>query len=172
MEIAHLLTHGLDAAPIALAVNRVTLGAFYFLARFRFFYDPSKPASMVIGAKGSRWVTRNLRWLNKDRHDSLTRKVAHCGFRAPRTFAWTAAIVEVFGGLALVAGILPAFAALGLLVLTLFATRCTARDKVFEQNPVDPVDCVACYLWRVEGLYIVMALTVILAGPGAFTLGA
>lgn len=168
MQLLSVLNSGLDMAPMALALNRFTLGAFYFLARFRFFYDPSKP---TLRTDSSGLIYSSERWLNAQRHDSLTRKMEHCGFkRGARVWAWSAALIEVGGGLMLVAGVFSVFAALGLLVLTLFATRCTWREKVFQQNPVDPVDCIACYLWRVEGLYIVMALTVLLAGPGAFTL--
>lgn len=155
-NIFQLLTQGLDLAPIALLLNRVTLGTFYLLARFRFFYDPSKPAKE--------------RWLNKERSASLTAKMQHCGFTSyPYAWAWIAASIEVIGGGMLIAGVFSAFAALGLSVLTLFATRCTWRSKVYEQNPVDCVDVCSCYLWRVEGLYILMALIVILAGPGGFT---
>lgn len=167
MQVMQLLNGGLDLAPIALFLNRFTLGAFFILARFRFFYDPSKPTW-----SGTNTRLGNQRWFNRERHTSLVNKMKHCGFcRAPVVWAWAAALIEVGGGLMLVLGILPVFAALGLLVLTLFATRCTWRTKVFEQNPVDTIDCAACYLWRVEGLYIMMALVVILAGPGAFTLG-
>jgi uncharacterized membrane protein YphA (DoxX/SURF4 family) len=61
-------------------------------------------------------------------------------------------------------------AALVLLVILLVATRCTAYQKVMEQNPVDRIDCVACYLWRVEGLYIGLAIIILLAGPGAYSI--
>lgn len=166
MQTLHLLTHGLDLAPFALFLNRITLGLFYVLARFRFFYDPSKPTW-----SGTNTRIGNQRWLNKQRHESLTNKMAHCGFKKhPRVWAWSAALIEVGGGLWLILGVFPAFAAFGLLVLTLFATRCTAKAKVFEQNPVDCIDICSCYLWRVEGLYIIMALIVVLGGPGAFVL--
>lgn len=168
MQVMQLLNGGLDLAPIALFLNRFTLGAFFILARFRFFYDPSKPGASRTFGEGYR---ASQRWFNQARRDSLTNKMKHCGFcRLPLVWAWAAALIEVGGGIMLVLGILPVLAALGLLVLTLFATRCTWRTKVFEQNPVDTIDCAACYLWRVEGLYIMMALVVILAGPGAWTL--
>lgn len=157
MQSVQLLTHGLDLAPFALFLNRVTLGLFYLLARFRFFYDPAKPAG--------------ARWLNADRHASLINKMAHCGMKKhPRVWAWVAASLEVGGGLWLILGFAAPFAAFGLLLLTLIATRCTWRAKVYEQNPVDCIDVCSCYLWRVEGLYIVMAAAVILGGPGAWSL--
>jgi len=148
---------GLGLTDAALFVARVLLGVFFILARFRFFYDPSRPDC----------------WLNADRCESLTRKLAHCGMRtSPRAWAWVAALVEVGAGFAVLIGFLTMPAAFGLLVTLLLATKCTARAKVFEQNPVDKLDCVACYLWRVEGLYIGLALIILLAGPGSFSVDA
>jgi hypothetical protein len=43
---------------------------------------------------------------------------------------------------------------------------------VMEQNPVDQVDCVSCYMWRVEGCYIASTLGILLEGPGAYSLDA
>lgn len=170
MHALHMLSSGLDLAPFALFLNRLTLGLFYFLARFRFFYDPSKPGTIYRPEMYYQYsVQSSQRWFNSDRLASLTRKMQHCGWNW-RGWAWVVALIEVVGGLMLMAGIFSAFAAFGLLVLTLFATRCTWRTKVYEQNPVDCLDICSCYLWRVEGLYIVMAAIVVLAGPGALAL--
>lgn len=149
----HLLGFNLTDASVLVA--RLLLGVFFILARFRFFYDPS----------------RDDCWLNSARCDSLTRKMQHCGLQAwPRFWAWVAAMVEVAAGFAVVIGLLTIPAAFGLLVTLIFATKCTAKDKVMEQHPVDKLDCVACYLWRVEGLYIGLALMILLAGPGAYSI--
>lgn len=150
---------GTDALNIALLLNRASLGLFFVLARFRFFYDPSKPAGE--------------RWCNKERHHSLTHKMDFCGLKHwPYGWAWVTAFVELFAGLGVIFGLLTPLSALGLFVLLLVATRCTAVAKVREQNPVDKLDCVSCYLWRVEGLYIVQAMIVLLAGPGTYSLDA
>jgi len=143
------------SSDAALFVLRLVLGGFYVLARFRFFYDPSlRPA-----------------WCNHLRHDSLTNKMARCGWRS-MTYFWACVVaaVEVAAGLAVIAGFLTMPAAFGLLIVTVIATICTARDKVMEQNPVDALDCVACYFWRVEGLYIAMALALLLTGPGKWSI--
>lgn len=146
----------LDFAALAL---RWMLGGFFVLARFRFFYDPSK--------------TQGLRFLNPERFASLTHKMCYCGLKQkPGAWAWVTALVEVSAGAALIVGLLTHLAAFGLLVLLLVATRCTWRSKVYEQNPVDRLDCVSCYLWRVEGLYIGLALVILLLGPGALSLDA
>jgi uncharacterized membrane protein YphA (DoxX/SURF4 family) len=150
---------GADALNIALLLNRVSLGLFFVLARFRFFFDPSKPPGQ--------------RWCNPERHKSLTHKMDYCGLKHwPYGWAWTTAIVEIAAGAGVILGLLTPLAGLGLFVLLLVATRCTAISKVKEQNPVDAIDCVSCYLWRVEGLYIIQAMIVLLAGPGTYSLDA
>lgn len=146
---------GLSAIDAALFVARLVLGLFFVLARFRFFYDPSREEC----------------WFNTQRCDSLTRKLAYCGIHAcGKQWAWAVAAAEVLAGAALIVGLLTVPAALGLLIVLIFATICTARDKVMEQHPVDKVDVVSCYLWRVEGLYIAFAVIILLAGPGAYSL--
>lgn len=154
-----VMLQGLGLGDTALLINRLFLGTFYVLARFRFFYDPSKPAGEQC--------------LCPTRLQSLTRKMGHCGFsRRPVFYAWFAALVEVLAGLALIVGLLSVPAAFGLLVVTMFATRCTAREKVMRQNPVDRIDVCASYLWLAEPLYIMMAVVTLLAGPGAYSLDA
>jgi uncharacterized membrane protein YphA (DoxX/SURF4 family) len=143
---------------IASLLARGLLGGFFVLARFRFFYDPSKSPNC---------------WCNGTRRESLTHKMAYCGLKnRPQAWAWFTASAEVLGGLALIAGLFTYAAAIGILLLLLVATHCTARTKVAEQNPVDKLDCVACYLWRVEGLYIGLAVLILLLGPGAYSLDA
>lgn len=139
----------------ALFLLRAVLGTFYVLARFRFFYDPSRS-----------------RWLCPDRRRSLVNKVQICGWlsTAPRLWACVVAVVEVLGGAALIVGFLTQYAALSLLGVTLVATYYTARDKVTAQKPVDKLDCVSCYLWRVEGVYIAIALAILALGPGRWSI--
>lgn len=168
----HYITAGIGGAGIALLLARVTLGLFYVLARFRFFYDPSKPLYAVVGRDAfGAFEYGNTRWLNKERQDSLIRKMSLCGLTwRPRLWAWIAAVVEVGAGLLLIVGLYAPLMALALLVVTALATRCTWRQKVYEQNPCDALDVCACYLWRVEGLYLILALCIIIGGGGAFAL--
>lgn len=148
------LIFGYGAHDAVAFLLRLVLGGFYVLARFRFFWDPSRSPSIC----------------NPQRHESLIRKMQHCGWCSmPYFWACFVAGAEVLGGAALVLGFLTVPAAIGLLLVTTVATYCTARDKVMEQHPVDLVDCVSCYLWRVEGLYIALALGIILLGPGKWS---
>jgi uncharacterized membrane protein YphA (DoxX/SURF4 family) len=163
----NILHSGLDLTDIALFINRVILGGFFVLARFRFFFDPSKPTLRVHPVQFT--ILSSERWLNADRRKSLHNKLMYCGFKHP-AWVWVVAITEVGAGILLISGLFTALAGLCLLVLTMRASVCTARTKVFEQNPCDPLDVCACYLWRVEGLYIVMSAICVLAGPGSFAL--
>lgn len=167
------ILHGFGAGSIALLLIRVTLGLFYVLARFRFFYDPSKRSDGPIGFREGGYIRYgNQRWLNKARHDSLSAKMTACGFKwQPNLVAWIVATIEVGGGLLLIVGLYPALMAWLLFGVTAFASMCTWKHKVFvEQNPVDRIDVCSCYLWRVEGLYLIMAACVILGGGGALAL--
>lgn len=137
---------------------RFTLGLFFVLARFRFFYDPSQPY---------------YRFLCPTRIKSLTNKMAHCGFRCfPVQLAFFVAAWEVLAGIALIVGLLTELAAFGMLVVLLVATRCTCRQKVEAQHPCDRIDAVACYLWTPEPLYVLLTVLVLLLGPGAYSLDA
>jgi uncharacterized membrane protein YphA (DoxX/SURF4 family) len=146
--------HSTDLGTLLL---RLVLGSFFVLARFRFFYDPSKP----YGAQ----------WLNRERVSHLSAKLRSCGY-CNSCLACFVACVEVGGGFALIFGLLTMLATIGLLVVLILATLCTAQTKVGEQCPVDGLDCCSCYLWRVEGVYIVIGLALLLFGPGAYSLDA
>jgi uncharacterized membrane protein YphA (DoxX/SURF4 family) len=170
-----MFAFGFNSLDFALFVNRVTLGLFFVLARFRFFYDPQRGGNLTAAPLPGGWTGEhdyNERvFFNPRRLANLTRKMCHCGWRKGAAFwAWFAAIVEVGAGLFLILGLLSALSALGLFAVTAAATVCTAREKVAKQHPVDKVDCVACYLWCAEPLYIVMALVTLAAGPGAWSL--
>jgi uncharacterized membrane protein YphA (DoxX/SURF4 family) len=152
-----LWTSGLDVPALSLFLLRAVLGSFFLLARFRWLYDPSRPEQP---------------WLNPKRHEHLRSKICSCGYGKHPALAACVALVEIFGGFAMVAGLFTMAAALGLLGVLIFATYCTATTKVREQMPVDDVDCVSCYLWRVEGVYIAIALAILFVGPGAWSLDA
>ncbi len=129
------------------------VGLFFVLARFRFFYDPSKSPS--------------LRWFNRLRYQSLYNKIHSCGW-THRTALWTwyTAVVEVLGGLSLMLNIGRSISGPLLLGLLLVASKCTYRTKCLEQCPVDKIDWLCAYLWRVEGLYIAMLAVVVVEDWG------
>lgn len=154
MNAVSFLT-GPEYYDIGTLLLRLVLGIFFVLARFRWLYDPSRP---------------DQPWWNKARHLHMIQRLCTCGYNShPATCAFVA-LVEISAGCALIIGLLTQLALLGLLSVLLFATWCTASEKVKQQKPVDDVDCVSCYLWRVEGVYIVIALVLFLSGPGRYSL--
>lgn len=162
----HALLLGLGWHDAALFLLRFILGGFFILARFRFFYDPSRRNVWQVPPN------QVGPWFNHARHTHLRDKLHACGFGCSWGLTTWVAFVEVFGGLAIVFGFLSIPATLGVLVLLTFATFCTAKAKVLEQNPVDPIDCLSCYLWRVEGIYITIAIVLLMMGPGNFSVDA
>jgi uncharacterized membrane protein YphA (DoxX/SURF4 family) len=150
-----VLVTGFDMPDVVSLLLRVLLGAFFILARFRWFYDPSRP---------------NMPWMNDKRHEHMILRLCTCGYGTHPAIAAFVACVEVSAGVALIIGLLTIPATLGLLGVLLFATFCTAYQKVCEQGPVDCIDCVSCYLWRVEGVYIAIAFSILAMGPGAYSI--
>lgn len=140
---------------LGLLALRVLLGVFFVLARFRWLYDPSRPDSP---------------WLNAGRHEHLRWKLCYCGYGQHPLLVAFVACVEISAGCAIVLGLLTELALMGLMSILLFATWCTAKEKVCAQNPVDTIDYVSCYLWRVEGVYIGICAVLLLNGPGFFSL--
>lgn len=148
------ILEGVGSASFLLLALRVYLGLFMILARFRWFYDPSRPEAP---------------WFNHGRHSSLYRVVCSCGFPFWLVAA-AVAVVEVLAGLALVFGLMTVPAAFGMLVILLVATWCKGAEKTAKQKPVDRIDWVSCYLWTPEPGYIMIALAILVLGPGMFSL--
>jgi uncharacterized membrane protein YphA (DoxX/SURF4 family) len=151
------LVHGVGFPDLAILFARVLLGLFYVLARFRWIYDPSRP---------------DQPWLNRGRHEHLIGKMAECHYPPNRYLAGALALTEISAGLGVLFGAATVLAAIGLVVVTTFATLCTAKAKVLEQHPVDWIDDISDYLWRVEIWVLIVAITIILHGPGAYSIDA
>ena len=142
---------------VASLLLRVVLGSFFVLARFRWMYDPSRPAAP---------------WFNGARHMHLEKRLCTCGYGLHPVMCDVVAWTEVLAGSAILVGLFTPLALVGILCVLMFATICTAHDKVMAQEPVDKIDCVSCYLWRVEGVYIAIALSLLALGAGRYSLDA
>src|SRR6185369_1492383 len=145
----------MEAAVLFIA--RFTLGFFFVSYRFRWFYDPTPQDG-------------GPQWCNPYRHLNLRRKLCQCGWGISPSMAAFVAIVESLAGLGVIFGLLTTLSALGLLLILLVATICTAREKTLRQKPVDSIDVVNCYLWNPEPVYMVLAVVVMVLGPGWFSL--
>lgn len=141
---------------LALLLARFVLGFFFVSYRFRWFYDPTPKDGVPI--------------CSPHRHLSLRQKLCHCGWGMSPSFAAVVAIGEIAAGLGVLFGALTTVSAFGLLLILLFATLCTAKEKTLRQLPVDRIDVVNCYLWNPEPVYIVLALMVLAFGPGFLSL--
>jgi uncharacterized membrane protein YphA (DoxX/SURF4 family) len=152
---ATLLLTGPGYHDLGILVLRIILGTFFILARFRWLYDPSRPQQP---------------WLNAGRHEHFIKRLCTCGYGGHPYLCAFVAMTEILAGGAIIVGLLTELALMGLMSVLLFATWCTAWEKICAQNPVDKVDCISCYLWRVEGVYIAICAVLLLNGPGLFSL--
>lgn len=141
---------------LVLFIARFVLGFFFVSYRFRWFWDPTPQDGVAV--------------CSPFRHLNLRRKLCHCGWGMNPTFAAFVAVAELLAGLGVIFGVLTTLSAAGLLAILLVATLCTAKEKTLRQNPVDRIDIVNCYLWNPEPVYIVLALVVLVLGPGWFSL--
>lgn len=144
------------AEAIALLIARFALGFFFVSYRFRWFYDPTP----IEGPN----------WCNPYRHLNLRRKLCQCGWGISPAMGAFVAISETLAGFGVMLGLLTTLSALGLLVILLVATLCTAKEKTLRQKPVDVIDTVNCYLWNPEPVYMVLAVVVMVLGPGSISL--
>lgn len=141
---------------IAMLLARFTLGFFFISYRFRWFFDPTPQDG--------------VRLCSPFRHENLIKKMVSCGFPPWKSLASFVAIVELFAGFGIMFGFLTTISAIGLVVILLVATSCTAREKTLKQKPIDTIDVVNCYFWNPEPVYITLALVVLLVGPGNISL--
>lgn len=142
---------------LALLILRVALGGFFVGYRFRWFYDPS---------------ATDQKWFSPSRRAALQKKMCQCGYGRNPWLAAFVAWVELLAGLGVVFGLLTSLSALGLLAVLVFATCCTAKEKVLRQFPVDPLDACVCYFWTVEPLYIAITIVLLLCGSGHYAIDA
>lgn len=141
---------------LILFLARFTLGFFFVSYRFRWFYDPDPIDGVEI--------------CSPYRRQKLQEKLSHCGWGMSPQLAAFVAISEILAGLGVIFGALTSLSAIGLIIILIAATLCTAKEKTLKQKPVDTIDVVNCYLWTPEPVYIVLALVVLVLGPGWFSL--
>ena len=149
-----MLVTGAGALDLSFLINRVIIGIFFVSYRFRWFYDPAQPPCD--------------RWFSAFRRTKLRTRLCTC--RYPVVMAPAVAVIEVLAGLALIVGLLTVPAAVGIVVIMIFANCCTPPEEIPAMNPVDKLDWLSCYLRLVEPLYLWMAVMVIMHGPGRYSL--
>lgn len=157
---------------VVLFIARFVLGFFFVSYRFRWFWDPSPQHDITSPMGVTKMVPdpSGAEFCNPYRHLKLRAKLCHCGWGMSPMMGAFIAIAETLAGLGVMFGFLHTLSTLGLLVILLVATTCTAKEKTLRQNPVDRIDVVNCYLWNPEPVYIVLAVVVLWFGPGWFSL--
>lgn len=143
------------AQDAALFLIRSTMGLFFLIYRFRWIWDPA---------------AKDSQWFSQIRRSRLIKRLESCGYGSNRHLAGAVALVEILAGAALIVGLLTMPAALGIFVILIFANCCTPREEIPFMKPVDGVDVVRCYLHLAEPLYLVMAVVLLLMGPGRWSL--
>lgn len=141
---------------IVLLLARFMLGFFFVSYRFRWFFDPNP--------------NDGVQFCSPYRHLKLRQKLCSCGWGMSPTMAAFVAISEFLAGLGVLFGFLTTLSAIGLLIILVVATACTAKEKTMRQLPVDGIDVVNCYLWNPEPVYIMLALIIANFGPGWLSL--
>jgi putative oxidoreductase len=138
---------GTHAGSTGLLVNRIVLGLFFAISGFHKLF-------------------------NKERHAQLvaTLKSSHIPLIAFNQ--WWVPIVELSGGLTLLAGTLAPLAALALAIECFVAVSTDGWKRIAAYHPIDKADWLDDLLYLPEMLAIVALLIVVTLGPGPFTLPA
>jgi len=142
-----LLSNGLGWTDIALALNRVAVGAFFVLSGYHKLF-------------------------NAPRHRALVDELKALGIPAVGFNQWWVPTVEFTAGGGVLIGFLAPLAALGLLVIILVAMATSGRQRIKVYKPIDEADRIDDWLYLPETLYAFMLIVVISAGAGTYSLDA
>jgi len=142
-----ILFNGVGWTDIALALNRVAVGAFFMLSGYH----------KLFNAQRHRTFTDELKALS----------VPALGFNQ-----WWVPLIEFSAGGAVLIGLLAPLAALGLLVITIVAIATSGRLRIKVYKVIDAADRIDDWLYLPETLYAVMLIVVISAGAGPYSLDA
>ena len=142
--IVDFCQNGIDFTDWALLLNRFAIGLFCAISGYHKLFVAERHQQLVATLKAC--------------------KIPFVGF-----CQWFVPLVEFFGGLAALMGILAPLAALGLLIIFLVALLTDGPKKIKEFKPINMADYLDDVLYLSETTYVVMALFVIFIGPGKYT---
>jgi len=138
---------GFGLPETALAISRVAVGLFFLLSGYHKLFDAQRHAALVLTLRSA-------------------------GLRHTNVLQWLLPAAEFSGGLAVAMGLLSVPAALGLLIISIGATLSDGIKRIADWRPIDKADWLDDILYLPEVLYALLLLSVILAGPGPFSLDA
>jgi uncharacterized membrane protein YphA (DoxX/SURF4 family) len=142
-----LLFVGIGWTDLALALNRIAVGAFFMLSGYHKLF-------------------------NAERHRSFVDELKSLGVPRVRFNQWWVPLVEFSAGGAVIIGLLAPLAALGLLVVIVVAMATSGRQRIKLYKPIDKVDRIDDWLYLPETLYAFMLLLIVSAGAGPYSLDA
>jgi putative oxidoreductase len=140
-----ILFNGVGWTDIALTLNRIAVGAFFFLSGYHKLF-------------------------NAERHRSFVDELKGLGVHAVGFNQWWVPSVEFSAGGAVLVGLLAPIAALGLLVIIVVAIATSGRQRIKLYKPIDQVDRIDDWLYLPETLYAFMLIIVVSAGAGPYSL--
>jgi uncharacterized membrane protein YphA (DoxX/SURF4 family) len=140
-----LLFFGFGGTDLAIALNRIAVGAFFMLSGYHKLF-------------------------NAERHRSIVDELKALGVPAVGFNQWWVPLVEFTAGSAVLVGLLAPLAALGLLVIILVAMATSGRRRIKLYKPIDESDRIDDWLYLSETLYAFMLLIVVSAGAGPYSL--
>jgi|SRR5580693_1951651 uncharacterized membrane protein YphA (DoxX/SURF4 family) len=143
----HLPFTGLGWTELAIALNRIAVGAFFMLSGFHKLFDAP-------------------------RHRTFVDELKSLGVPAVGFNQWWVPLVEFSAGGAVLIGLLAPLAALGLLVIILVAMATSGRQRIKIFKPIDEADRIDDWLYLPETLYAFMLIIIVSAGAGPYSLDA
>ncbi len=136
--------NGRDYSDWVLLVNRLAIGLFCAISCFHKLFV-------------------------KERQEQLVQTLIACKIPFVSFCRWFVPLVEFFGGLAVISGVLAPLAALGLLIIFLVALYTEGPKRIKEFKPINAADYLDDVLYLSETTYVVMALFVMFIGTGKYT---
>lgn len=147
MDFGTLLSHGLPLHDLGLTIPRVAVGVFFAISGYHKLFNPARHQRLVNTLTGDKVPAV---WFNQ----------------------WWVPGWEFVAGITIALGLFTAFSAATLGIICLVACACEAAGKVAKFGPIDKADVLDDYLYLPEVLYLVMLSSIIMTGPGAYSLDA
>src|ERR1700759_963000 len=134
-----LLFSGVGWTDLALALNRIAVGAFFMLSGYHKLF-------------------------NAERHRTFTDELKGLGVPALGFNQWWVPLIEFTAGGGVLIGLLAPLAALGLLVIILVSIATSGRQRIKLYKPIDEGDRIDDWRHLPETLYAFMLSIVVAAG--------
>ena len=142
-----LLFVGIGWTDIAMTLNRIAIGFFFFASGYHKLF-------------------------NAERHRTIVDELKALSVPAVGFNQWWVPLVEFSAGGAVLIGLLAPLAALGLLVISIVAIATSGRQRIKQYKVIDAADRIDDWLYLPETLYAFMLIVVISAGAGPYSLDA